>query len=162
MNKRELLNELESSRETFLELIDDLSDEDFEEPSVNREWSLKDVLAHLTRWEAELVKLLWQASQGQVPSSAHFSRVSVDTLNGKWYAEMRARGLDLILEDFHTVRTQTTRRLEDFSDQELSDPNRYRWLGKKPLWAWIAADSFEHESEHAQQVKAWKVRKKIN
>ena len=79
MNKRELLDELESSRERFLELIDDLADDAFEEPGVNGAWSLKDVLAHLTRWEAELVKLLWQVSQGQAPTSAHFSQISIDT-----------------------------------------------------------------------------------
>ena len=89
MNKGELLNKLESSRESFLELIDDLQDDTFEEPGVNGAWSLKDVLVHLTRWEAELVKLLWQVSQGLAPTSAHFSDVSIDKLNEKWYSEMR-------------------------------------------------------------------------
>jgi len=159
MNKRELLDELESSRERFLELIDDLVDEAFEEPGVNGAWSLKDVLIHLTRWEAELVKLLWQVSQGQAPTSAHFSQISIDKLNEKWYGEMRARSLEMVLQDFHNVRNQTMRRIEDFSDQDLLEPKRYRWLGGKPLWAWIAADSFEHEDEHARQVKTWKEQK---
>ena len=156
MNKGELLNKLESSRESFLELIDDIQDDTFEEPGVNGAWSLKDVLAHLTRWEAELVKLLWQVSQGLAPTSAHFSDVSIDKLNEKWYSEMRARRLDKVLEDYHSVRNQTMRRIEDFSDQELNDEKRYRWLGGRPLWAWIAADSYEHEYEHSLQIKVWK------
>jgi hypothetical protein len=156
MNKRELLDELESSRERFLELLDDLADDAFEEPGVIGVWSLKDVLAHLTRWEAELVKLLWQISQGQVPTSAQFSQISVDTMNEKWYREMRSRSLDLVLQDFHSVRNQTMRRVEEFLDKDLMDPNRYRWLEGKPLWKWVAADSFEHEDEHALQVKTWK------
>jgi len=156
MNKRELLDELESSRERFLELIDDLVDEAFEEPGVNGAWSLKDVLIHLTRWEAELVKLLWQVSQGEAPTSAHFSKISVDTLNEKWYSEMSSRSLEMVLQDFHNVRNQTMRRIEDFSDRDLLEQKRYRWLGGKPLWIWIAADSFEHEDEHILQVKTWK------
>ena len=156
MNKRELLYELESSREWFLELIDDVLDEGFEDPGVNGNWSLKDVLAHLTRWEAELVKLLWQVSQGQEPTSAHFSGISKDMLNEKWYREMRTRHLDMILEDYHNVRNQTMRRLEDFSDQELNDQKRYRWLGGRPLWAWVAADSYDHEYEHSLQIKSWR------
>jgi hypothetical protein len=156
MNKGELLNELESSRERFLELIDDIQDDAFEEPGVNGAWSLKDVLAHLTRWEAELVKLLWQVSQGLAPTSAHFSGISIDNLNEKWSSEMRARRLDKVLEDYHSVRNQTMRRIEDFSDRELNDENRYRWLGARPLWAWIAADSYEHEYEHFIQIKVWK------
>jgi len=103
-----------------------------------------------------LVKLLWQVSQGQAPTSAHFSQISVDALNEKWYGEMRARSLEMVLQDFHNVRNQTMRRIEDFLDQDLLEPKRYRWLGGKPLWAWVAADSFEHEGEHALQVKSWK------
>jgi hypothetical protein len=159
MNKSELLNELESSREKFLELIDDIQDEAFEEPGVNGAWSLKDVLAHLARWEAELVKLLWQISQGQAPTSAHFSGISIDKLNDKWLSEMHARGMPMVLEDFHSVRNQTMRRIEDFSDEELNDEKRYRWLEGRPLWTWIADDSYEHESEHSRQIKAWKDQK---
>jgi hypothetical protein len=156
MNKRELLDELESSRERLLELIDDLQDEKFEEPGVDGAWSLKDVLAHLTRWEAELVKLLWQISQGQAPTSAHFSGISPDALNEKWFGEMRSRPIKMVLEDYHNVRNQTIRRVEAFSDQELNDSKRYRWLRGKPLWVWVAADSFEHEHEHSLQLRIWK------
>jgi hypothetical protein len=159
MNKRELLDELETSRERFLEQIEDIQDDAYEEPGVNGTWSLKDVLAHLTRWEAELVKLLWQVSQGQAPTSAHFSGISTDKLNEKWYNEMRTRRLEMVLEDYHNVRNQTMRRVEDFSDQELVDPKHYRWLGGKPLWTWVAADSYEHEYEHFLQVKAWRERR---
>lgn len=159
MNKRELLDELESSRERILELIDDLEDAAYEEVGVNGAWSLKDVLAHLTRWEAELVKLLWQISQGQAPTTAHFSGISTEILNEKWLSEMRSRPLRIILEDFHNVRNQTMRRLEAFSEQELNDPKFYRWLSGKPLFVWVAADTFEHEIEHYPQIKGWKERR---
>ena len=161
MNKKELFDELETSRERFLELIDDISDDSLIEPGVNGAWSIKDLLAHLTRWEAELVKLLWQASQGQKPTSAHFSQLSEDKLNQQWYVEMSTRSMGQVLDDFHAVRNQTIRRIEDFSDQELNDQNRYNWLAGKPLWVWVAADSHEHESEHASQIMRWKAQKSI-
>lgn len=155
MNKDDLFAELESSRERLLEIIESIEDGGYEEPGVVGTWSLKDVLSHLTRWEAELVKLLWQLSQGAAPTSAHFSGGNVDLLNEKWYIEMRARRMEMVLEDFHSVRNQTMRRIEDFSDQELNDAKRYGWLGGKPLWRWVAADTYEHENEHALQIKAW-------
>jgi hypothetical protein len=159
MKKSELLDELESSRERLLELIDDLQAESYEEPGVNGAWSLKDVLSHLARWEAELVKLLWQISQGQAPTSAHFSGIGTDMLNEKWLGEMRSRPLPTVLEDYHNVRNQTMRRIEDFSDKELAEAKRYRWLGERPLWEWVAEGSFEHENEHALQIKAWRDKK---
>jgi hypothetical protein len=156
MTKSEILTALNEGRERFLEAIEDLTPDQMKETGVVGEWSVKDILVHLTRWEAELVKLLWQASQGQKPTSAHFSSSSVDDLNARWYQESRTRPLERILEDFHGVRAQTVRRVEDFSDEDLTDPKRYLWLNDAPLWEWIAGDSFEHEAEHGAQIRAWR------
>jgi hypothetical protein len=159
MNNLELQNQLEASRESFLELIEGLSDRELIEPGANGSWSIKDILAHLTRWEAGLVKLLWQLSVGQQPTTAQFSKTPVDELNDQWFKEMYARPLDRILEDFHGVRTQTFRRLESFSDKILEDKKHYPWLSGRALWEWIASDSFEHEAEHAQQIEVWRLYK---
>lgn len=159
MKKEELLDALEESRENLLDQIEDLPDEAYLEPGVVGEWTLKDVLAHLVTWEAELVKLLWQAKQGSRPTSAQMNTppgsAARQARNEKWHAENRERPLERIWDDFEGVRKQTLRRLESFSDKELSDPNRYPWARGKPLWKWVAEDSFEHEAEHSAQIAAW-------
>jgi hypothetical protein len=156
MTKDEVFEALEDEREKFLEAIEGLSDAAMQEPGVNGEWSVKDILSHLIAWEAEQVKLLWQAKQGIQPSSVHFSNKSVDELNAAWYAEFQARPLDRILADFQAVRKQTERRIDAFSDKDLNDPQRYVWLKNFPLWEWVANDSFKHEAEHAAQIRAWR------
>jgi hypothetical protein len=156
MNKELILKNLETSREDFLDAIDGLSEETFNQPGVVGGWSIKDLLVHLTRWEAELVKLLWQAKQGKFPSTAHFSKVDVDEINQRWYQESLPRSLKMTLEDFHGVRNQTIRRVEGFNDKELTDPKKYPWQKDTPLWQWIAEDSFEHEAEHAAQIRDWR------
>ena len=158
MKKQDLLRELEEEREHFLDVIDGLSDEDMEQPGVMDGWSVKDLLAHLTMWEAELIKLLWQAKQGQKPSSIHFSHISVDELNERWKNEMQDRDLERVMADFQSVRNQTIRRVDAFSDKDLNDAKRYGWLDGKPLWEWIAGDSFQHEAEHLEQITAWRDR----
>jgi hypothetical protein len=158
MNKEAILKELETSQEDFLDAIEGLSEERLQQPGVVGEWSIKDLLVHLTRWEAELVKLLWQAKQGKSPSTAHFSNVAVDEMNERWFQESRPRSLEVALEDFHGVRNQTIRRVEDFNDKELTDPKRYPWLKDTPLWQWIAGDTFEHEAEHTDQIRTWRQR----
>lgn len=159
MEKEELLEELKESREKTLGLLDDLPDEALEEPGVLGNWSIKDILAHLTSWEAELIKLLWQASQGQKPSSAHFSGRTVDQLNAQWFKENKNRPLERVLADFTAVRKQTLRRLENFSNKDLNNPDRFLWLKGKPLWEWVAEDTFRHEEEHRGQIRRWKSRR---
>lgn len=158
MNKAEILTALEAGREDFLELIEDLSEEEMEQPRVVEDWSVKDILAHLARWEAELVRLLWQARQGEKPTTIHFTSVKIDEINARWYAESKERPLERVLEDFHGVRNQTIRRVETFSNKDLTDPNRFPWLGGEPLTKWIAGDSFEHEAEHAAHIRGWRAR----
>ena len=156
MTKTEILAKLEEGREQFLDAIEGLSENDLQQPGVVGEWSVKDILVHLARWETELVKLLWQASQGQKPTGALVSSESVDELNARWYQESRARPLRLALEDFHGVRTQTMRRVEELPEKAFNDLHYYRWLDNQPLWEWIAGDSFDHEAEHEAQIRAWR------
>jgi hypothetical protein len=160
MTKDEIFEALEDEREKFLDSIEGLSDEAMQEPGVIGEWSVKDILSHLIAWEAELVKLLWQARQGIQPSSVHFSSKSADELNAAWFEEFLARPLDRILADFLAVRKQTKRRVDAFSEIDFNDPLRYGWLNEFPLWTWVANDSFKHEAEHAAQIRLWRARKR--
>ena len=158
MNKAEILAALKKRREELLNAIEDLSQEALLESGVVGEWSVKDLLAHISAWEAELIKLLWQVQQGQRPSSAHFSNKSVDELNAIWHQESLSRPLDRVMADFQAVRRQTARRVEAFSDKDLNDSKLYSWLKDQPLWEWVAGDSYEHEAEHTAQILEWRAR----
>jgi hypothetical protein len=158
MTKDELIEALEDEREKMLDAIDGLSDEELQRPGANGEWSVKDILIHLSAWEAEMVKLLWQAKQGQKPTSAHFNTPDVDARNQEWFEAYRGRELDRVLADFAALRQQTVRRVEAFSEADLNDVQHFSWLGGRPLWEWVAGDSFEHEAEHAAQIREWRAR----
>lgn len=154
MNKNDLISALEESHKQILDQIAEFSDEQMAALETSDGWSVKDILAHLVRWEAELIKLLWQLSQGQRPTTIHFTGASVDETNARWLVEDRDRPLERILEDFSGIRRQTIRRVEAFSEDELNDKQRFRWLQGKSLAEWVAEDTFEHDGEHLSQLKA--------
>ncbi len=156
MNKDELLDALEDGREQLIEAIDDLSDEALTEPGVVGDWSVKDILAHLNAWEAELIKLLWQARQGQKPTVAQVEDSEIDARNQAYYEQSRQRPLERVLADFEGIRHQTIRRVEAFSNKELTDPARFAWLKGRALWERIAEDSYAHDAEHATDILAWR------
>jgi hypothetical protein len=162
MDNKQLISALIKGREDFLDCIQNLPDQELETPGVIGTWSVKDILVHLTRWEAELVTLIWQAVKGITPTTAHFNQKDVDDINESWYQESRNRPLERVMDDFLGVRNQTIRRVKELSQSELSDPEYYAWLNGRPLWEWIADDSFEHEAEHAEQIKVWQTEKGLN
>jgi len=155
MEEEKFLSALTTGRADFLQVIQSLSEQEMQIPGVVEQWSVKDILVHLTRWEAEIIKLLWQAKQGITPTTVHFSQTSVDDLNDRWYKESQSRSLKIVVDDFLGVRKQTVRRVEEISNSILINSQQYVWLNDKPLWEWIAVDSFEHEVEHGEQIRAW-------
>ena len=156
MDKSELLSSLDSSRKQLLAAIKGLSAEEMTTPGVMGDWSVKDLLSHLTAWEAELVTMLAQARQGKKPPFADVSSSQTDALNAQWHNETKDRPLERVLIDFHGVRKHTMKQVEAFNDKELNDPKLYKWLGDSPLWKWIANETFEHEAEHTEQIIQWR------
>lgn len=156
MSKETVLSALKASRESMLKALEGLDDPALHEPSVMGDWSVKDILVHLSLWESELVTLLWQARQGRKPGTALLGQESVDELNARWFEMHKDRPIEQVLEDFHAVRRQTARRVDSYTDRELGDPDLFPWLKGETLERWIAEDSYEHENEHAAQIIAWR------
>lgn len=156
MTKEELLEALEGNRQELEELLETLPDETMLEPGVVGTWSIKDILAHLSAWEAQIVTMLFQISQGiDRPTTAHFRKETVDVLNQRWHESSKDRPLDMVWQDWLGVRKQTIRRVSEMSERDLTDPRRYGWLREKALWEWIAGDSIDHEDEHADAIREW-------
>ena len=156
MIKDEIVDRLEDEREKFLDAIEGLSPQALQEPMAPGEWSVKDIIAHLSACEAELVKLLWQLKSGQKPTSMLLGEPDIDAQNKLWHEAFQSRSLELVMSDFEGVRKQTSRRIEAFTDLELDDPKLYPSLGNSPLWKWIAGNSFQHEAEHCETILNWR------
>jgi len=157
MTKQEIRSALETSRAALLDGIDGLSPEQLLKPKAVGEWSVRDILQHLSLWEAELVRLLVHVDQGRRAVGESFvPHPDFDSLNARWHAETQDRPLERVLEDFHGVRRQTLRWVDELSEDDLRRIRREAWLHNQPLARWIAEYSYEHEAEHLQAVRAWR------
>jgi len=156
MTKDELLDALEDEREKFLDAIDGLSEEDMELPGAASGWSVKQVIFHMNMWEAETIKALWQIEDGKKPGLADLSEEEIEVLNARWAEEALARPLDLVLEDFHSIRNQTNRRVRAISDRNLNDSQRFTWLNGSPLWELVADETYLHEADHRAEILSWR------
>ncbi len=157
MNKDEILTELSAARGQLLDAIDGLTPEQLLVNGVVEGWSVRDLLQHLSMWEAELVRLLAHLEQGRRPTGeALGASPDFDSLNARWHEETKDRPFERVLEDFHGVRRQTVRWIEMLSDDDLTRRRPETWLHGNPLWRWIADYSFEHEREHTAQIRTWR------
>ncbi len=155
MKKAELLTALEESHEAYLESLQGLSEEQLIRPNTVGEWSFKDVLVHLSMWEAEAIKMLYQTRQGLTPKNVFSTEVNENEQNKLWVEASRDRPLERVMDDFAIIRDQTIRRLDAFTEKELNDPARFPWLHGKTLTKLIQEFILDHEEAHARDLQEW-------
>ena len=157
MNTNELLSSLETSRKRIVEAINDFSDLEMIEAATLGDWSIKDVLAHIVAWEAELVTALARdVAQNKRPTLLDNTDEQTQKLNLKWYAENKDRPLDRVRDDFNGVRKQLIRQIINFNEKDFIDPKKYKWLNGKTLADYIADYANGHDEEHIEALRAWR------
>ncbi|HZY40936.1 MAG TPA: ClbS/DfsB family four-helix bundle protein [Anaerolineae bacterium] len=159
MNKAELIQRIETDWMRLQASLDGLSEGQLHTPGVVGEWSIKDILAHITAWQTRLIAAMFKAEKGLIPDTTG-ADATVDKLNAQWYREMKDRPFDQVWDDLDASYHQILGRLENWSEADLFEPKRFKWMKGEPFERYLAGDSYEHYVEHAEHIKAW--RKKIN
>ena len=151
MTRDELLQQLEHTRNELNALLEGVPADALIRPGAYGNWSVKDVLVHISRWEAEIIKVLFQAQQGGKPQSEIFNPEYLK-VNDLWHQEAKDRPLERVLEDFSSVHTQLVRRLKDFPEKALITPGNYPWM-KHALIDLVKDIAVDHEQEHLEGLK---------
>src|SRR5947208_13412591 len=109
MDKQQLLKQLEKAWTTIEESYAGLSDSQLMEPGVMDNWSVKDILAHVTTWEEEAMKYLpLILTGGKPPRYSQYG--GIDAFN----AQMAEQKRGLALSDVLGQLDETHRRLIDY------------------------------------------------
>jgi hypothetical protein len=152
MRKQDLLDNLTTERRLWENLLEEVGAERMTEPGVVGEWSVKDIVAHVTWYEREMVELLKdRALQGsELWELPHHER------NAAIYEQNRHRSLDDVLGEAEAVYRQFYTLAEILTDEDLTDPSRYRNMPADWIpWRIIAENSYEHYRQHCKAVRAW-------
>ena len=153
--KQIVLEQIRAAQTEFLAAIDGLDTNAMMRPGVVGIWSVKDVIAHLTVWQSELITALSQLDRrGNVPNI-----VKIDDLaefNDEQYRINVRRGLDVILEDLHGVHKHLIVAVEAIDERILTDFRRFTWLEGESLEYLIAENGYLHEAEHAAEIREWR------
>lgn len=152
--KREILHELEEARADLLASIEGLSPDAMRRPGAVGIWSVKDTLAHVAAWEAELVTALNQVENGQVPGIVDIE--DIDAWNEEQYRLNVRRSLDAIRDDLTGVYRMLLRMLGDMDEKTLTDNRQFRWMEGEPLAYLVEENATLHEQEHAGDIRRWR------
>lgn len=156
MPKAEVIEDLKKARARFCAAIEGLTPDQMHQPGAVGIWSVKDAMAHLTTWEAELVTALSRLEQHKQRPPRIVEIEDIDEWNAEQYHAHARRPLDLVIEDFEGVHRHLIRAIEELDDRTLDDNRRFPWMEGEPLSYLIAENAIWHEEEHAQDIQVWR------
>jgi hypothetical protein len=156
IDKASILKEIHTSYAALEEILAPLDKTQMTTKGVIDDWSIKDMLAHISSWHHRLLTWLDAAIQNVEPAiSGPDSVEEMDALNAQFYQENKSRPLDEVLTDFRTTHQQIMDIIQAMREEDLISPQRFAWTQGSPLWQLIAGDTYEHYQEHRKQIQEW-------
>ncbi len=135
-----------------------LSDEQLEQPGVEADWSVKDILAHITFWHNRMALLIATAQRGEPPATlrqlGEDSAAAVDRVNAQNYAANADRPLAEVRAAFEQSYQHALATVARLSDADLADDSPICQALGGSLLALIAGDTYDHYAEHLPSIQA--------
>jgi len=139
---RSLLARIDASWGALMKVLDGIPDDEFAASGSVGEWSLKDVLGHITFWDEVAVEDAERALAGRPDD-----RDDYQTMNDADYLRRRDRTLPEQRSAMHQAHAALVDYLDDIEG-----------LDAAALDAAIKGDTYEHYDEHVADIRAWRER----
>jgi hypothetical protein len=162
MKKSELLNWLRERYQQWEVFLDQIGPECMDQVGVNGDWSMKDIVAHLTGWNRNLVARLQAAQRGEPepPPPWPANLQTEDEINAWIYETNRHRSVREVLSETHQVFQQLLAAIEALRDdvriERIEPAYHLVWVNDQRF---LAGEFFDHfRDDHEPDIRAWLAR----
>ena len=159
MNKSELLNWLQEEYQQWDALLDQIGPTLMDQPGVNSDWSMKDIIAHLTGWNRWLVVRLQAAAQDEAEPTPPWSvqLQDEDDINAWIYESNHEKSVGEVLDEMKQVHQQLLAVIQSLPDDvRIEEEWHLVWLGDQRF---PIGEFFDHfHDDHEPDVRAWLAR----
>jgi len=152
MNSQQLLNKIDKAWADLQESYAGLSGAELVAPGANGDWSVKDILAHVTTWEEETLRDLPLIAAGETPpEDAGYG--SLDSFNAQKMAQKRDLAPEEVLRQLDAVHA----RLRDYVQ---SVPEEH-FTRETPFRRRLRFDTYSHYPAHARMIREWRAAREV-
>jgi hypothetical protein len=146
--KAEILDQIRATHQPLEALLAQLDPGHMSEPGVNGDWSVKDLLAHLTWWEQHLLRRLRTGRDDldDLYVEGVDDQSATDRANADVFAANRDRPLVDVRADFDASYREVLAVIEAMADDTLASDDVYEAI------SW---DTFRHYPAHTTMLTAW-------
>lgn len=150
MTKQQLLDKLENAWADLQASFAGLSEAQMTQPGVTGDWSVKDILAHVTTWEEEALRMLPLILDGQTPPRYADLYGGLNAFNAQMSAQKRDLPLAEVLAQLDATHHRLIEVVQRAPDDQITRETRFRRR--------LRLDTYSHYPEHARAIRAWRER----
>jgi hypothetical protein len=147
VTRERLLRRIDREWNGFLASFEGLPERDILEPGVVGEWSVRDLMAHVTTWEEEALANLPLILEGRrTPRYARYG--GIDAFNALTTEKKSGLTLDRVGDDLEATHRRLLEYLSGVPETALASGTRF--------YRRLRLDTFNHYREHGGQIEAWR------
>ncbi|MBN1407591.1 MAG: DinB family protein [Calditrichaceae bacterium] len=150
MNRSQLLKRIDKSWQTFLKSYTGLSEFELTDPKITGNWSVKDIIAHVTWWEEEALKHLPLILAGGRPPRYSVAYGGINAFNAQMTEQRNKLSLDDVLRQRDEIHQRLIDYIQTVSEDHIIEETRFR---KR-----LRLDTYGHYPIHARAIEKWKNR----
>jgi uncharacterized protein (TIGR03083 family) len=150
VDKQQLLKRIDAAWAELTESYAGLSDVQMEAAGAVGEWSVRDILAHVTAWEEEALKYLPLILEGGRPPRYKDLYGGIDAFNARTTEAQRSLSLAEVMQQFEETHRRLIEYIAGAPDDELTRETRFRRR--------IRLDTYGHYPHHAVAIREWRER----
>ncbi len=150
MKKQQVLNKIEKAWTVFKESYAGLTAEQLVEPGVTEDWSVKDIIAHVSSWEDETLKHLPHVLLGVRPPRYSVFYGGIDAFNAQMSGRKRGLSLSEVLRQLDETHLRLIEYVQNAPEEQFSTETSFRRR--------LRLDTYSHYPIHAQAIREWRER----
>jgi len=157
-SKKQFVDRIEREHATFVELAESIPRTRRAETGVwGEDWTLKDLLAHLTEWEQLFLSWFRQGLAGETPTlpAAGYKWNELSRLNRDIWKKHRRTSWERVREQFDASYDEILALTKKLRERELLTPRQYEWTKTYPLTTYLGANTCSHYAAATKIVKKW-------
>jgi hypothetical protein len=150
MNTQQVLARLDAAWADFEDSYAGLSDAQLRIPGVTGQWSVRDIIAHVTWWEEEALKHLPLIREGGRPPRYSVQYGGIDAFNALMTEQRRHHSLAEVIRQHDDVHARLIEYVRGAPEELYTRETRFRRR--------LRLDTYGHYPIHSKAIREWRRR----
>lgn len=154
-NKQQLIDEIAIEKAKLLQLVTKVDEKTAIKPGACENWSIKDIINHLTEWQKMVLKWYEVGSKNQTPDvpGRSYKWSQLPELNNAIFEEYKNLTWEETQQLFKKTESEMMKFINDADEKTLLTPGLQPWMNKNTLIAYLGSCTASHYKWASNLIK---------